>query len=115
MGKMSKDKGKRFEREIAKYLIEQGFLARRSAQYAGNTGEAADVIGLDGIHIECKHQESMRLYDWMEQAVRDAKPSGNLPAVFHRKNNAETLVTMRLEDWMEVYRGTLPNVGDDDP
>jgi hypothetical protein len=24
--------------------------------------------------------------------------------VFHKKNNAEILVTMRLEDWMCLYR-----------
>ena len=57
----SKDKGKRFERDIANYLKEHGFDARRSAQYCGNTGDAADVVGLPGFHIECKHQEKMHL------------------------------------------------------
>ena len=47
----------------------------------------------------------MRLYDWMAQAIRDAQAGGNnLPAVFHKKNNADILVTMRLEDWMNLYR-----------
>ena len=59
-------------------------------------------MGLPGIHIEAKHQERMSLYDWMAQAVRDAK--SGLPAVFHKKNNADILVTMRLGDWMELYR-----------
>ena len=27
-----------------------------------------------------------------------------LPAVFHRKDRCEWLVTMRLTDWMEIYR-----------
>lgn len=26
------------------------------------------------------------------------------PAVFHRKNRCEWLVTMRLDDWIELYR-----------
>ena len=46
----------------------------------------------------------MRLYDWIEQAKRDSKGSGKLPAVFHKKNHAEVLVTMRFEDWMQVYK-----------
>lgn len=100
----SKQKGARFERELASKLRSEGYECRRSAQYAGNTGEAADVIGLPGIHIEAKHQETMRLYEWMAQAVRDSEKSGNLPAVFHRKNNADLLVTMRFEDWMQIYR-----------
>ena len=99
----SKDKGKRFERELASILRDYGYEARRTAQYAGNTGEAADVIGLPGIHIEAKHQEAMRLYEWMAQAIRDTK-NDDLPAVFHKKNRADILVTMRLEDWMKLYK-----------
>jgi hypothetical protein len=100
----SKAKGARFERSLASKFREYGYDARRTAQYCGNTGDASDVVGLPGIHIEAKHQEQMRLYEWMSQAKRDAAGKGNLPAVFHKKNNAEILVTMTLEDWMNLYR-----------
>lgn len=99
----SKQKGARFERALASKLREYGYDCRRTAQYCGNTGDASDVIGLPGIHIEAKHQEKMQLYDWMDQAKRDSEKSGNLPTVFHKKNNAEILVTMRFEDWMKLY------------
>lgn len=113
----SKQKGARFERLLASMFREHGFDdARRTAQYCGNTGDASDVVGLPGIHIEAKHQEQMRLYDWMDQAKRDSKGSGNLPAVFHKKNNAEILVTMTFDDWMELYKeyqaGQLLKVGE---
>jgi Holliday junction resolvase len=101
----SKQKGARFERKLASIFRDYGYMdSRRTAQYCGNTGDASDVVGLPGIHIEAKHQENMRLYDWMAQAVRDSNGSENLPAVFHKKNNADILVTMRLEDWMQLYR-----------
>lgn len=100
----SKAKGARFERHLASKFREHGFDARRTAQYCGNTGDAADIVGLPGIHVEAKHCEAMRLYEWMSQAIRDAQKSGNIPAVFHKKNNADILVTMRLEDWMHLYR-----------
>ena len=102
----SKQKGARFERLLASKFCEYGYEARRTAQYCGNTGDAADVVGLPGLHIEAKHQETMRLYDWMAQAKRDAKAGGEhrLPAVFHKKNNAPILVTMELEDFMNLYR-----------
>ena len=100
----SKQKGARFERSLASKFREYGYEARRTAQYCGNTGDASDVVGLPGIHIEAKHQETMRLYEWMSQAKRDAEGTGRLPVVFHKKNNAEILVTMTLEDWMNIYR-----------
>jgi Holliday junction resolvase len=100
----SKQKGARFERQLASKFREYGYEARRTAQYCGNTGDASDVVGLPGIHIEAKHQERMQLYDWMAQAKRDSAESGNLPVVFHKKNNCEILVTMELDSFMQIYK-----------
>lgn len=102
----SKQKGARFERTLSKIFREYGYDARRTAQYCGNTGDASDVVGLPGLHIEAKHQEAMRLYDWVDQAKRDAAANGkgNLPAVFHKKNNADILVTLPLDAFMTIYR-----------
>lgn len=98
----SKQKGARFERQLASKLREYGYDCRRGQQYCGANGDA-DVVGLPGLHIEAKHQETMRLYDWMAQAKRDAKDN-ELSAVFHKKNNAPILATMELTDFMELYR-----------
>lgn len=99
----SKLKGKRFELQLAKMFREYGFTdARRTAQYCGNTGDAADVIGLPGIHVEAKHCEKMRLYEWMQQARRDSK-NGDIPAVFHKQNHKPVLVTLEFDDFMQLY------------
>lgn len=103
----SKQKGARFERLLASRFRDEGYDdARRTNQFCGNTGEASDVVGLPGIHVEAKHAEQMRLYDWIAQAKRDAEAGGSksLPAVFHKKNHAEILVTMTLPDWFNLYR-----------
>ena len=102
----SKQKGARFERLLASRFREYGFDARRTAQYCGNTGDAADVTGLPGVHVEAKHAEQMRLYEWIAQAKRDAEAGGkgNLPAVFHKKNHAEILVTVELDTFMKLYK-----------
>lgn len=106
MGKInSKQKGARFERTLAAMIRSEGYEnARRTAQYCGNTGDASDVVGLPGIHIEAKHQEQFRIYDWIDQAKRDSKGSDNLPAVFFKKNNSEVLVCMTFEDWMKIFK-----------
>lgn len=101
MGKASRDKGKRGERELAAKLREHGFDSKRGLQYCGADG-SADVVGLPGIHIECKRVERLDLTGAVEQAVSDARPE-ELPAVFHRRNRGEWLVTMRLADWLKVY------------
>lgn len=103
----SRNKGAAGERELAAKLREYGYNCRRGQQYSGANGDA-DVTGLPGVHIECKRVEKLNLYDAMAQAVRDAK-NGETPAVFHRKNNKEWLVTLRLDDYMKMYAETERN------
>lgn len=102
----SKQKGARFERKLASRFRDYGYNTRRTAQYCGNTGDASDVVGLPGIHIEAKHQERMSLYEWIAQAKRDSAAGGKnlLPVVFHKKNNAEILVSMEFDVFMEIYK-----------
>ena len=98
----NRQKGARGERELAGIFRDYGYPARRGQQYCGANGDA-DVVGLPGIHVECKRVERLNLIDAIKQAVRDAK-KGDLPAVFHRRDRCEWLVTMRLEDWFSLYR-----------
>lgn len=104
MGKTSKNKGKVGERELARKLREYGYDARRTAQYCGKAEDGeADLVGLPGIHIECKRTESLRLYDAMAQAKHDSQGK-SIPAVFHRKNNHDWLVILPLDDFMTIYK-----------
>lgn len=96
----SKKKGANGERELANKLKEYGYNTRRGQQYNGLEGE--DVVGLDYIHIECKRVERLNLEDAILQAKRDTS-NLQVPAVFHRKNNHKWLVTMELENWMQLY------------
>ena len=102
MGKLQREKGKRGERELSSLLCEYGYNCKRGQQYCGAEGNA-DVIGLPGIHIECKRVERLNILDAIVQAVHDAK-KGLLPAVFHRRDRSEWLVTMRLDVWIQIYR-----------
>lgn len=97
----SREKGKRGELELSHKLQEYGYDTRRGQQYSGSNGDA-DVIGLPDIHIECKRNEKLNVYDAMEQAKRDAKKN-ETPTVFWRKNKREWLVTLTLDDFMKLY------------
>jgi len=104
----SKAKGAAGERELSGILKEHGFATRRGQQYCGANGDA-DVVGLPGIHIECKRVEALNIYNAISQAKVDSKES-ELPSVFHRKNRCEWLVTMTLEDWMKLYKKYYENL-----
>ena len=98
----SRAKGARGERELARILRGYGYDCRRGQQYCGANGDA-DVVGLPGIHIECKRGQRLNIDEAMLQAIRDRR-EGEYPAVFHRKNNGKWMVTMLLDDWQEIYR-----------
>lgn len=102
MGCNSRAKGATGERELASILRGYDFSTRRGQQYNGADG-SADVVGLPGIHIECKRVERLDLYGAMKQAERDAR-EGEIPAVFHRRNRTSWKVTMNLEDFIEIYK-----------
>lgn len=98
----SKQKGARGERELSNKLKEYGYGTRRGQQYCGANGDA-DVVGLPGIHIECKRVEKLNIDEAMEQATADCNEEKELPAVFHRRNSKMWKVTMYLEDWIKLY------------
>lgn len=98
----SNAKGKRGERELAAKLTEVfGAACRRGQQYCGIEGD--DVVGLAGIHIECKRTEKLSLYSAMEQAEADTG-EGEVPLLCHRRNNERWLAIVDLDDLPELAR-----------
>lgn len=101
-GKASRDKGKRGERLFASLLREHGFDARRGVQYQGSP-DSPDVVGLPGVHTEVKFVEKLNLHSAIEQSKRDAG-DGEMPIVAHKRSREEWLVTMRFDDWIELFK-----------
>lgn len=98
----SNRKGKSGERSLAKALTEAlGPKCRRGQQYSGIEGQ--DVVGLDGIHCECKRTERLKLYDAIQQANDDAA-DGDVPVVFHRRNRKEWVCIIQLKNLSELAR-----------
>lgn len=101
VGRRSKRKGAAGELELAKLLTFYGYEARRGYQFDGK--DIADVIGLPGIHIECKRVEKLNMLEALKQSKRDSS-GDELPAVFHRRNREPWQVTMTFDDWIQLYR-----------
>lgn len=98
MGRMSRQKGKRGEREAAAELgTLLGCTARRGVQYQGGP-DSPDVV-LEGvnIHVEAKRVEALNLYAAIEQAKGDA-PLGSVPIVWHRRNGRPSVVIVETQN-----------------
>ena len=95
-------KGKVGERELAHELNKYGYETRRGQQYCGSNGDA-DVVGISGLHIECKRVEKLNIDNAMEQSINDAREN-EVPVVIHRKNRKNWLVTLPLEEFIKLWQ-----------
>lgn len=85
MGRSSQRKGADGEREIMGILQRLGYHVDRGG--SETFGTIPDLIGLPGVHIECKRVERLNISEAMKQAIRDAQRfRDGAPTVFHRRN-----------------------------
>lgn len=111
MSRAGKDKGARAERELASIFKEHGIAAKRGFVWL----KQSDVVGLPGIHVECKFVEKLNYLEALEQAVRESeKRNDGAPAVFSKKSRKGWSVTMRLDDWLSLYFYALKGGFNDD-
>lgn len=113
----SRRKGKVGENQLATILRGYGYETRRSQQFSGANGDA-DIVGLPGIHIECKRVEHLNIDKALQQAIRDnyadelKQGIDLIPVVMHRSNDDHKKdstkgvwkVTLTLKDFMEIYK-----------
>ena len=100
----SRDKGAKAEREYRNLLRTIGCTdARRGCQHSGGPDSPDVECGIPGTHVEVKRTERLRIYEAMQQAVRDSGLA-EVPYVAHRRNHGIWLVTMRHRDLMRMAR-----------
>lgn len=94
MGKPSRDKGARGEREVVAILRAHGLDCDRTPN-SGGLFIPGDVVGLDGFHLEVKRAERLKIGEWLRQAWEDSRPvigergsSNQTPIVIFRMNDA---------------------------
>ena len=69
-------------------------------------GTEPDVVGVDGLHIECKRHEKIELEKWYSQAVHDAEQmQDGRPVVIFRKNRGQWIIALALSDFLEIMEG----------
>lgn len=113
MGRMSKRKGDRGEREAAKAIMEAWpwVGARRGRQRSGDP-EAPDVrTTLDGLWVESKRCEELSLYPAVEKAKQQC--GDRVPVVVHRRNHREWLLIVPLAEALRFAEVLVESKGGD--
>ena len=104
-GRSAQRKGRAAEIELARYLQEAGFPDARPGDPL-NYGTMPDVIGVDGLHIECKRHEKLEINKWYTQAAADAeRMQDGKPAVIFRQNRQQWKIVLSLEDFLDLIGG----------
>ena len=101
MGAFSQKKGRKGEIEFRDLLRENGISAYRNDQRGQGGQDNPDIGGLAGCHIEVKRREHLSLNAALDQATADS--GGALPVVAHRVNRRPWVISMRLDDWLQLY------------
>lgn len=102
MGAMERRKGAEGEREIVRILNSKGLKAQRTAplQAAPGFGDA-DVLGVEGHHLEIKRQERVQIDAWCSQAELASKPT-DTPCVVWRRSRQPWRVALPLDDFLDL-------------
>jgi hypothetical protein len=95
MGKMQRDKGKRFERHVAQLCREALGVGERTLTQQRDSGEAPDVM-VPGWWIEAKHHQRVSIRAAYEQAVDEATraSSKSIPVAVTKDNGKPVLATL---------------------
>lgn len=109
MGKLSRDKGKVGEREVAELIRSYGFEARRGQQHRGGPGSPDVIHNIPNVHIEVKRMERFNLYEALEQAVSEAEPD-DVPVVFHRRNLTQWVAVLDANHFLEIMQYVVLNM-----
>ena len=110
MGKSSREKGKRGEREFAAFLSDLGIEARRTQQFSGKEGTADVSSSLEGVHIEVKRYAGIAALRFLEQAEKDADPA-SIPIVAMREDRGEWVMMFRAKHLKQMAERTVAGLG----
>jgi Holliday junction resolvase len=108
MPSRGKAKGSEWERQVVKYLREQGWLGAERTR-AGWQDDRGDIDGVIGVTFECKNQKNMDLAGWVNELVVEmANGKTNVGAVVHKRRGttemSDAYATMPLQVFVKLLQ-----------
>ena len=102
MGRMSREKGARGEREFINLHLKPYWPAacRNLDQFKDDT---RDCLNVAGCHFQVKRTESLRIWDAIKQAETEAAAT-DLPLVAFRRNRSKWYVAIEASELVALLR-----------
>ena len=101
----AKAKGSGFERHIAQIFRDEDLDKTAVRQpLSGASIYKGDIKTDCGWSIECKKQEKMNMWKWIEQAKRQSEQEGQPFALIFSRNNERSYVCLDLYDWIYLMK-----------
>jgi len=102
----SQQKGKRFEREIAKRFSDFFDCNVRRTPCSGGLDIKGDLRNLSGALesyvFECKHQENIGIWKCLEQTASEA--GHKIGVLIFKRNRSKEYACLELQDWMNLVK-----------
>lgn len=113
-GRSARIKGATFERQLAKYFTENSPLdAKRGIGQTRFGGAEVSDVDMPIIHVEAKRHVRTNIKAALRQAIADAEKNGKIPVAITRDDRAETLCTMRLDDWIHLFNAYVESLDEE--
>ena len=107
---MSRNKGRRGERQIVKILLENGWQARRGYQARGGR-EEPDIVTNFPYRLEVKHVESLNIFSAFEQIKFDNSHNCDKVGILvFRKNREPWRVALPLAEFLNLVKNQNNNI-----
>lgn len=115
MGKKSREKGARGERELVAYLKRHGLHARRTAQMQSQDASFMSDVSVEewpDIWIECKREANARPRPALQQGMREVAETGSrkIPLAVVRGDRQPWMVYGR---WSDLFPNGYTFIGED--
>lgn len=105
MGKMQRNKGAGYEREVCALLSD--ILGREVKRNIGQARDGGDDITVGPFRVECKRRAKVgNLYEWMAQVEAASKP-GDIPVVICRGDGKKSLAVLDAVHLARLMGGEL--------
>jgi hypothetical protein len=97
-------RGKRGELEVAELLrpLFPEVRTRRAGGESARDTRGSDLVGTAPYVCQIKRRERLNVVEAWNEAAQNA--NGAVPLLIHRRDHSPWLVTMSLEEWMELEK-----------
>lgn len=102
-GRGAKRKGDTYELEVARAFADAGLGSLKRTPNSGGLHIKNDLrnfdgsFRVDGLAIECKRQETVRIWPWLAQAAEAARPT-EIPVLAFRRSHDKSFACLPLDD-----------------